>query len=153
MTDLFTILVLTSAWTYTITPDSSIVPYHIFAMPISLCIFLTFPHWLQCCSEELSAETAQMNTLEGSDVQDIALLTAYIPPASWHNGPLWIYMCPSGGYTTYEDSYFSSINTPLCGTACTTSVAHRVLQISNIAPILCHAVSSNTRAFVHKYLV
>jgi hypothetical protein len=111
MTHLLAILASTSAWIHKITPESSIVPYHIFSSPVSLRVYLSFVyqilslhHWLQHCCEGYSADTAQMNTWKGSYACDIALSTAYLAAASWYNRLPWIYVCPSGGYTTYGDS-------------------------------------------------
>jgi len=68
MTHLLAILASTSAWIYKITPESSIVRYHIFSMPVSLRVYLSFVyqililfHWLQHCCEGYSVDMAQMN--------------------------------------------------------------------------------------------
>jgi hypothetical protein len=109
--------------------------------------------WLEYCCVGYSADTAQRNTLKGSYAYNIALLTTNLASASWYNRLWWIYVCPSGGYSTYGLSYFFLINHELHMTPCNSAVTHRVLQILNSASILCHAVSSNARACTHNDFV
>jgi len=92
MTHLLPILVSTSAWIHTITPESSIVPYHIVSSLLSLCMYLSFVYqilsllyWLQHYCERYSADMAQMNTWNGCYAFDIALSTANLAAASWYN--------------------------------------------------------------------
>jgi len=121
-----------------ITPESSILPYHIFSTPVSLRMYLFFLyqilfllHWLQHCCEGYSADTAQMNTWQGSYAYNIALSTTNLAAASWYSRLLSIYVCPSSGYTIYGDSSFSSIDKKRSMTPCESAVTHRVLQILN----------------------
>jgi len=156
MTHVIVILALMSAWIHKITPESSIIPYHCFTTPGSLCVYpslvyqiISLLHRQQHCWEGYSAHSAQMNTWKGSYAYNIALLTANLAAVSWYNTLSWIYMCPSSGYTTYEDSYFSSIDIKLSRNPRNSAVTHQVLQILHAAPILCHAVTSNAWAFTH----
>jgi len=46
---------------------------------------LTLIHWLEQCCEGYSADTAQMNSWNGSYAYYIALSTAKLAAASWYN--------------------------------------------------------------------
>jgi len=149
MAHLLEILASTSAWIHKITPQSSMVPCHSFSTPVSPRMYVSFVyqilsllHWLQHRFEGYSAGTAQMNTWKGSCACNITLSTTNLAAASWYNRLSWIYMCPFGGYTTYRDSYFFSINNELSMTPCNSAVTHWVL---------CHALTSNARDFTYKY--
>jgi len=96
---------------------------------------------------------AQMNAWMGSYAYDTALLTANLAAASKYNRISWKFMCLSGRYTTYGDSYFSSLDNKLQYEPLQLSChlhgpnqIYRVLQILNAAPIsmLCgHRKCSN----------
>jgi len=160
MTHLLAILALTCAWIHKITPESSIIPYLIFCPPVPPSVYLSFVyqilsllHHLQHCCEGYSADMAQRNTWKGCHPYDIPLLTANIAAASWYNRLSRIYVCPSGRYTSSGDSLFSSIHNTLSMNPCNSGITHRVLQILNSAPILCHAVTSNARALTQNDFV
>jgi len=108
MTHGLAILASSSAWIHKINPELSIVPYKIFSSPESLSVYLYLVYQilsllcrLRHCCEGYSADTAQMDTWKGSYAYNIALSTANLPAASWYNRLSGIYMCPSGGYSTY----------------------------------------------------
>ena len=97
-----------------------------------------------------------MNAWKGSYAYDIALSIANLAAASEFNRISWKYMCPSGRYATYGDSYFSSLDNKLQYKPLQLSrhsqganQIYRVLQILNAAPIsmLCgHRKCSNFHA-------
>ena len=160
MTHLLAIMQSISARINTITPESSIIPYHSFSTPVSLCLYLTLVyqilslhHGLQCCCGANSADMAKMNTWKGSYAYDIALSTSSFATAIWYNTISWIHVCASGRYTAYRDSYISLIENTLSMNPFNSAITHRVLQILNAAWVLCHAVTLNDWAFTHKYYV
>jgi len=160
MTQLLAILALTSAWIHNITPESCIVPFHMFGSPVSLHVYLSFVyqilsllHWLQHCCEEYSSDTVQMNTWKASYAYNIAISTPNLDAVCWYIELSWIYVCPPSEYTTYGDCWFSWIDSKLSLTPCNSAVTYWVLQILNDVPILCHAVTSNARAFTPNYCI
>jgi len=92
--------------------------HHTLPFCLSACISPSYTKFsllclLQHCCEGYSADTAQVNSWEGSYAYDIALSSADLAVASYYNRISWQYVCPSGKYTTYGDAYFSWIDNKL----------------------------------------
>ena len=150
MTYLLAMLASMCAWIYRITPDSYTIIFHSFRMLVSLHLYISFVYQIlsllyhpQPCSGGYVANTAQITTWNESYTYNTCLLTTRLAVASWYNRVSWKYMCPARQYTTYGDSYSSLIMNTLNLHLRNSSVTHRVLQIPNAVPILCHAVTSN----------
>ena len=97
-----------------------------------------------------------MNAWKECYAYDIDLSTANLAAASQYNIISWKYICPSGRYPTYRDSYLSSLDKKLqyeplqliCHSQGPNQI-YRGLQILNAAPIsmLCgHRKCSNFRS-------
>ena len=145
MTHLLAILALMCAWINKITPESFIVHYHSFSTHVSLLRIpnsLPLPLTTTRLLWRLLADMIQINAWKGSYAYDIALSTANLAAASEYNRISWKFMCPSGRYTTYGDSYFSSLDNKLqyeplqlSRYSQGTNQTEWVLQIFNAAPI------------------
>jgi hypothetical protein len=139
MTYLLAIMASPSTWNDTITPESSIVPYHWFSAPVSLLGLPNSrcPPLTRHCGEGYSKDTAQMNAWKWSYAYDIALSTSNLAAASSYNQISWEITCPSGGFATYRDSYFSLIDNKLSMTPCNSAVTLKVANLSSSADCKC----------------
>ena len=160
MTHLLAIMASPSASIITITPDSSIIPYHSFSTPVSLLpmpnslssihcnivakdILLTRPRWMREREVNLTILPYRpLTSLHNPDTIEYRENTCILPADIPHTE---IYISPR----SVTDSVWTLATHP----SLWWSQICWVLQIPNAAPILCHAVTSNARTLMHNYYV